>query len=83
MTTQPTPTGHAGDQRPGSSHHTLLTLAEAAALLRISPATLRWWRHNRTGPRSFKLGRWVMYDQNDINDWIEAQRRGDGDPATA
>jgi excisionase family DNA binding protein len=53
----------------------LLTITEAAALLRAPVATLRWWRHNGTGPASFKLGRHVVYRHADVTDWIEAQRR--------
>jgi excisionase family DNA binding protein len=51
----------------------LLTIDEAAKLLRVPVATLRWWRHNGTGPRSFKLGRHVMYRHTDIDAWIEQQ----------
>jgi hypothetical protein len=44
------------DQQPD-----LLTISEAAALLRAPVATLRYWRHLGTGPRSFRLGRRVLY----------------------
>ena len=52
----------------------LLTIAEAAALLRAPVATLRYWRHLGTGPRSFRLGRRVLYRRDDLRTWIEAQR---------
>ena len=39
----------------------LLTITEAADLLRAPVATLRYWRHLGTGPRSFRLGRRVLY----------------------
>jgi excisionase family DNA binding protein len=51
----------------------LLTIAEAAAVLRIPVATLRYWRHRGTGPRSFKLGRHVMYQRGDVSEWLAAQ----------
>jgi hypothetical protein len=54
----------------------LRTLPEAAALLRTPPATLRYWRHLGTGPRSFKIGRRVMYDEVDLYLWITEQRSG-------
>jgi excisionase family DNA binding protein len=54
----------------------LLTIDEAADLLRAPVATLRWWRHNGTGPHSFKLGRHVMYRQGDIDEWLERQVAG-------
>ena len=51
----------------------LLTIAEAAALLRAPVATLRYWRHLGTGPRSFRLGRRVLYRRDDLRTWIDSQ----------
>ncbi len=51
----------------------LLTLAEAAARLRTPVATLRYWRHLGTGPDSFRLGRRVMYRQQDIERWVDVR----------
>ena len=53
----------------------LLTIAEAAQLLRAPVATLRYWRHLGTGPRSFRLGRRVLYRRDDQHAWIDSQRR--------
>ena len=39
----------------------LLTISEAAEVLRAPVATLRYWRHLGTGPHSFRLGRRVLY----------------------
>ncbi len=50
-----------------------LTLAEVAENEGISPATLRYWRHRGEGPKSFKLGRRVMYKRADVEAWIQAQ----------
>lgn len=55
-----------------------LNIEEAAALLRIPVATLRWYRSVRKGPRSFKLGRRVHYEKRELRTWINAQR-GSGD----
>ncbi|RBY84141.1 AlpA family transcriptional regulator [Blastococcus sp. TF02A-30] len=60
------------------SHHPareseLLTITEAAGLLRAPVATLRYWRHLGTGPRSFRLGRRVLYRSDDLRCWIDAQ----------
>ena len=52
----------------------LLTITEAAELLRAPVATLRYWRHLGTGPRSFRLGRRVLYRSDDLRSWIDAQR---------
>ena len=51
----------------------LLTITEAADLLRAPVATLRYWRHLGTGPRSFRLGRRVLYRRDDLHAWIDAQ----------
>ncbi len=52
----------------------LLTISEAAALLRAPVATLRYWRHLGTGPTSFRLGRRVLYRREDLHAWIDAHR---------
>jgi excisionase family DNA binding protein len=52
----------------------LLTIAEAAELLRAPVATLRYWRYQGTGPRSFRLGRRVLYRRDDLHNWIDHQR---------
>lgn len=52
---------------------TLMTVDEAAEILRRTPGTLRWWRHAGQGPRSFTLGRRVYYDRADLLTWIEAE----------
>ena len=51
----------------------LLTLTEVAAIVRAPIATLRYWRHLGTGPRSFRLGRRVVYRVGDLRAWIDAQ----------
>ena len=52
----------------------LLTISEAAELLRAPVATLRYWRHLGIGPRSFRLGRRVLYRRDDLRTWVDAQR---------
>ena len=51
----------------------LLTITEAAELLRAPVATLRYWRHLGTGPGSFRLGRRVLYRRDDLDSWITSQ----------
>jgi DNA-binding transcriptional MerR regulator len=60
---------------PASREPELLTMPEAAELLRAPVATLRYWRHLGTGPRSFRLGRRVLYRYDDLRNWIDAQHR--------
>ena len=48
----------------------LLTTAEVALITRAPASTLRYWRYIGTGPRSFKLGRHVLYRRDDVAAWI-------------
>ena len=57
----------------------LLTIAEAAELLRTPVDTLRYWRHCNTGPCSLRLGRRVLHRRDDLHVWIVAQHRQDAD----
>ncbi len=52
----------------------LLTISEAAELLRAPVATLRYWRHLGSGPQSLRLGRRVLYRRDDLQAWIDHQR---------
>ncbi len=60
----------------------LFTLAELARYLRVPDATLRYWRHRGTGPRSFRIGRHVRYHRADVDNWLRDQR-DPGDPGGA
>ena len=55
--------------------HDLLTIGEAAEVVRAPVATLRYWRHVGIGPRSFRLGRRVLYRATDLYAWIAEQAR--------
>lgn len=58
---------------PARREPELLTITEAAELLRAPVATLKYWRHLGTGPRSFRLGRRVLYRADDLQAWVEQQ----------
>jgi predicted DNA-binding transcriptional regulator AlpA len=47
-----------------------LTTPEVAELCRAAPETVRYWRHIGYGPRSFKVGRRVLYDAEDVRTWL-------------
>jgi excisionase family DNA binding protein len=53
---------------------TYLTTDEVAEMLRTPAETVRYWRHIGKGPRSFKLGRRVLYDVRDVESFIEEAR---------
>ncbi|WP_138731547.1 helix-turn-helix domain-containing protein [Modestobacter excelsi] len=59
---------------PVTGHESeLLTITEAADLLRTPVATLRYWGHRNIGPHSFRLGRRVLYRRDDLQRWIDAK----------
>ncbi|HET6877723.1 MAG TPA: helix-turn-helix domain-containing protein [Jatrophihabitans sp.] len=71
--TEPTKAANAASRRM----QRYLTTAEVADVLRTSPETVRYWRHIGTGPKSFKIGRRVLYSVDDLETWIAAARGGD------
>ncbi|HSX68705.1 helix-turn-helix domain-containing protein [Nocardioides sp.] len=72
----------AGEGSSTSAPHThlphvngddMLTISEACELLRVPEGTLRYWRHQGSGPHSFKIGRHVRYWRADLLVWLEEQ----------
>lgn len=51
-----------------------LTEADVIAMTGLARGTLAYWRHAGIGPRSYKLGRRVRYDEQDVLDWIAQQK---------
>jgi predicted DNA-binding transcriptional regulator AlpA len=51
-----------------------LTVPEVAAMTRTPVETLRYWRYMGKGPRSFKVGRRVLYEAKEVREWFAAQR---------
>jgi predicted DNA-binding transcriptional regulator AlpA len=52
-----------------------LPAAEVAAEIRVSPGTLRSWRALNKGPRSFKVGRKLMYLRSELDAWKAEQQQ--------
>jgi excisionase family DNA binding protein len=46
---------------------------EVCEYLGISPNTLRYWQWQRTGPRSYRIGRNRKYKPADVRAWAERQ----------
>jgi hypothetical protein len=59
----------------------LLTLSEAAEILKVPVNTLRWWRQLGTGPEFFKIGRHLVTTVGDVRGFIRQQRHA-ARPAT-
>lgn len=51
-----------------------LRVSEAAEYTSVPEGTLRYWRSARVGPMSYKIGRTVFYDINELDDWIAEQK---------
>lgn len=82
MTDQTPPTNDRHSQQHNRRDDgDLLTIDEAAAILRTPKATLRYWRHLGIGPHSFRIGRRVFYRAGDLHTWLDAQHDQHGPTA--
>lgn len=61
----------------------LLTTQELGTKLKTPAETLRYWRHVGKGPRSFKVGRRVLYAESDVMAWLAELRRTTGSGGAA
>jgi predicted DNA-binding transcriptional regulator AlpA len=61
----------------------LLATAEVALILRAPASTVRYWRSLHTGPKSFKLGRRVVYRRADVRTWVAEQEAAAGGRAAS
>jgi len=52
-----------------------LITEEVAERFRTSPETVRYWRHIGKGPKSFKVGRRVLYAEEEVERWLEEARK--------
>ncbi|MGY4650500.1 helix-turn-helix transcriptional regulator [Mycobacterium sp. URHB0021] len=68
----PRPPAPSGTGQPDGE---LLTVADVAAMTRLSVGTLRYWRHTGSGgPPSVKLGRRVLYRRAEVETWLKEAR---------
>lgn len=61
----------------------LLTLAEAAGIVRVLEATLRYWRPLGEGPHSFRIARAVRSWRSEVFAWLEAESERSGSCAAS
>jgi len=52
----------------------LLTIEEVAERLRVSVLTVRWLRQEGRFVPAIKVGRRLMWDAQDVDAWLNAQR---------
>lgn len=53
----------------------LLTVDEVAGLLRVKPSVVEYWIYTRSIPY-IKIGKQVLFDKEDLKEWIQKQKRG-------
>ncbi len=52
----------------------LLTIEDVAERLRVSVETVRWLRQQGRFAPAIKVGRRLMWDAQDVDAWLKAQR---------
>ncbi|GAA3089534.1 putative DNA-binding transcriptional regulator AlpA [Kribbella aluminosa] len=60
-----------------------MTTAEVAEVCRTPAETVRFWRHVNKGPKSFKVGRRVLYAVEDVEAWLAEARQAASGPDAA
>lgn len=53
----------------------LMTTKEAAEYLRHSEVTLEQWRLSGKGPKFYKPAGKVIYDKDDLDDWLRGNEK--------
>jgi len=61
------------DSSGSVSREPLWSVTDVAAYLSVPVNTLYQWRYLGSGPRSYKVGRWVRYDPADVREWLSEQ----------
>lgn len=62
----------------------LLRSSEAAQYLGVAEQTLANWRYLGKGPRFFRVGQLVKYDERDLDGWLDERAvAGDRTPDAA
>jgi excisionase family DNA binding protein len=51
----------------------LWSIEETAKYLGVSVKTLYGWRWQKTGPISYRVGRYVRYRPDEVRAWVDAQ----------
>ncbi len=57
----------------------LLTINQVSERTTLPEGTLRWLRHKGQGPRSAKLGKRIVYREEDVELWLEQNLTDDTD----
>lgn len=52
---------------------TYMTTTEVAELFRTSPETVRYWRTQKSGPKSLKVGKRILYERAEVERWAASR----------
>ncbi|HWB89861.1 MAG TPA: helix-turn-helix domain-containing protein [Acidimicrobiia bacterium] len=66
------PTLPFGEDSP-SSFDRILSVEELADYLEVPVKTIYTWRHRDTGPKGFRVGKYLRFRWGDVQTWV-AQR---------
>lgn len=53
----------------------LLSVKDLAEMLQVSQKTIYDWRYRGLGPAAIRVGRYVRYELDEIERWLDARRR--------
>jgi predicted DNA-binding transcriptional regulator AlpA len=56
----------------------LLDIHEVSARTRAPVETLRYWRQQGVGPKAFRLGRRLVWDESEVERWLDEQAQAQG-----
>jgi predicted DNA-binding transcriptional regulator AlpA len=71
VSSKPSMTKNRGPDGPATEK--LWSIEDVSEFLRVPVGTLYQWRYHRTGPRAFKVGRYLRYDPADVRAWLTGQ----------
>ena len=54
----------------------LWTIEDVAEFCRVKPSVIKHWVYTRSIP-FIKIGKQILFDKEDLKEWIERQKRGD------
>jgi predicted DNA-binding transcriptional regulator AlpA len=50
-----------------------LTIHEVSDITGLSTGTLYWHRYNDSGPPSYKIGKFLVYPEQELMQWLDAR----------
>ena len=67
-----------GDSPDSVAGDRLLSVEELADYLEVPVKTIYTWRHRHTGPKGFRVGKYLRFRWGDVQTWV-AQRIAEDD----